>query len=149
MGPAPAAAPVALDGRIHDLWTTPNGVIKAGLKNKATLRRDGDKRVVSFAEPGRFSASVWIGADGLIERIDSVQPSPVLGDTPTVTMFSGYRDHVGVKFPGRIRQTMGGFPVLDLAQNIDRLRLNVDRILPLHGRIVPVADLHTAVGRKP
>ena len=113
-GPAPAAAPVALDPRIHDLWTSPHGVIKAALRNKHTLRREGDKRVVAFTEPGRFSAIVWIAADGMVERVDSVQPSPVLGDTQTVTLYSGYRDHGGVKFPARIRQEMGGFGVLDL-----------------------------------
>jgi hypothetical protein len=37
---------------------------------------------------------------------------------------------------------------VNLAQNIERLRLDVDRILPLHGRIVPVGELYTAVGRK-
>jgi hypothetical protein len=38
---------------------------------------------------------------------------------------------------------------LNLVQNIERLKLDVDRILPLHGRVVPVAELHTAVGKKP
>ena len=37
---------------------------------------------------------------------------------------------------------------LNLVQNMDRLKLAVDRILPLHGRMVPVAELYTAVGRK-
>jgi len=113
-GTAAAAAPLAVDGRIHDLWTTPHGVIKAALKNKASARSEGGKRVVSFAEPGRFRAAAWIGADGLVERVESVQPNPVLGDTPTVTLYSGYRDYGGVKFPTRIQQSQGGFPVLDL-----------------------------------
>ena len=113
-GPAPVAAPLTIDPRTHDLWTSPHGIIKAGMKQKATLRNEGDKRIVSFTEPGRFNAVVWIGADGLIERVDSVQPNPVMGDTQTVTLYSGYRDHGGVKFPGRIRQTQGGFPVMDL-----------------------------------
>jgi hypothetical protein len=34
-----------------------------------------------------------------------------------------------------------------LADNIARLGLTVDRLLPLHGRIVPLADLHRAIGR--
>ena len=37
---------------------------------------------------------------------------------------------------------------LNLVQNMDRLKLAVERILPLHGRIVPLADLYTAIGRK-
>jgi hypothetical protein len=37
---------------------------------------------------------------------------------------------------------------VNLVQNVERLGLQVDRILPLHGRVVPVAELYTAIGRK-
>jgi hypothetical protein len=33
-------------------------------------------------------------------------------------------------------------------QNIERLKLGIDQILPLHGRVVPLSELYTAVGRK-
>ena len=36
---------------------------------------------------------------------------------------------------------------LNLVDNLARLGLTVDRLLPLHGRIVPLADLHQAAGR--
>ncbi len=36
---------------------------------------------------------------------------------------------------------------INLADNIARLGLNVDQLLPLHGRIVPLADLNKAIGR--
>ncbi len=38
---------------------------------------------------------------------------------------------------------------LNLVHNLDRLGLVPKRILPLHGRVVPAADLYTQVGRKP
>ena len=38
---------------------------------------------------------------------------------------------------------------LNLIDNIERLGLKVDRILPLHGRMVPVAELYAAAGKKP
>jgi len=113
-GTNPAGAPLAVDARTHDLWTTPHGVIKAAMKNRATLTMQGGKRVVAFDEPGRFRAVAYIGADGMVERVESVQPNPVLGDTPTVTTYSGYRDYAGVKFPSRIQQSQGGSPVYDL-----------------------------------
>jgi glyoxylase-like metal-dependent hydrolase (beta-lactamase superfamily II) len=113
-GPAPAAAPVALDGRIHDLWTTPHGLIKAAMRNGATLRSEGGMSVVSFNEPGRYRATAWIGADGMVQRVDSVMPHPVSGDTAVSTLYSGWRDHGGVKFPARIVQTQAGYPVLDI-----------------------------------
>jgi hypothetical protein len=36
---------------------------------------------------------------------------------------------------------------VNLADNIARLGLNVDQLLPLHGRIVPLTELHRAIGR--
>jgi glyoxylase-like metal-dependent hydrolase (beta-lactamase superfamily II) len=105
---------VALEARVHDLWTTPHGVVKAGMKNQPVLRREGDRRVVSFTQPGAFNAVAWIAPDGMVERVDSVVPNPVLGDTPTVTLYSGYRDFGGVRFPTHIQQHQGGFLVMDL-----------------------------------
>ena len=35
---------------------------------------------------------------------------------------------------------------VNLIKNIERLKLSVDRILPLHGRVVPLAELYTAAG---
>jgi hypothetical protein len=35
---------------------------------------------------------------------------------------------------------------VNLAENIKRLNLTVDQVLPLHGRIVPIAELHKAIG---
>ena len=107
--------------RVHDLWTTPHGVIKAAMANNATaaMRMVDGKALtaVSFAVPGRYRAVALINAQGLVEQIDSVQPHPVMGDTASTIVFSDYKDTGGVKFPMRIRQSMGGFPVLDLAVN--------------------------------
>jgi glyoxylase-like metal-dependent hydrolase (beta-lactamase superfamily II) len=36
---------------------------------------------------------------------------------------------------------------VNLADNITRLGLGVDQLLPLHGGIVPMADLNKAIGR--
>jgi hypothetical protein len=38
---------------------------------------------------------------------------------------------------------------VNLIDNIERLKLSVDRILPLHGRVVPVADLYATASRQP
>jgi hypothetical protein len=109
---------VARDERVHDLWTTPHGVLNAALRNPArvTSRTEGGRTLVevAFAEPGRFSATVLINEANLVERIESRRPHPVLGDTAVVTAFSEYRDFGGVNFPMRIRQSQGGFEVFDL-----------------------------------
>ena len=119
VGPAPQATPVAVDARTHDLWTTPHGVIKAALANKSTAAQRMDSgrvmTAVTFTMPGKMKATVWINDAGLVEKIDSVMPHPVSGDTVSSIKFSAYQDVGGVKFPMRIEQTLGGFPVLDLA----------------------------------
>jgi glyoxylase-like metal-dependent hydrolase (beta-lactamase superfamily II) len=118
VGPAPQPAPVALDTRIHDLWTSPHGVLKAAMKNKATANSvlEGGKAysVLSFTEPGRFSAKAYVNEQGLVERVDSRLPNHVMGDSSVVTTYSGYRDVGDAQFPTRISQTQEGAPVLDL-----------------------------------
>jgi glyoxylase-like metal-dependent hydrolase (beta-lactamase superfamily II) len=118
IGPAPVAAPVAADQRIHDLWTSPHGVLKAALKNQATASQrsvDGKNyTAMSFTEPGRFMATAFVSAQGLVDRVESSLPHPVMGDTPVVTEYLDYKDFGGVKFPARIRQTQGVHPVFDV-----------------------------------
>ena len=115
-GNAASPAPRAVTDRVHQLWITPHGALKAAQRNNASVRGgEGGTRGLAFTQPGRFSATVWIGADGLVTQVDSTFADPVLGDTRTVTTYSDYRDVAGIKFPMRVRQTTGGFPVLDLA----------------------------------
>ena len=117
-GPAPIAAPLTLETRTHDLWTSPHGVLKAALKNKATSGNstvDGKNyTTLSFTEPTKFKATAYINADGLVERVDSTQPNPVMGDTTSTLTYSEYKDYAGVKFPSRIQQSMGGTSVMDI-----------------------------------
>ena len=49
-----------------------------------------------------------------MRRVESTFADPVLGDTPVVTTYDDYRAVSGIQFPMRVRQTMGGYPVLDL-----------------------------------
>jgi glyoxylase-like metal-dependent hydrolase (beta-lactamase superfamily II) len=109
-------SPRALVERVHQLWITPHGILKAARRGSATVDAgDAGASTVSFELPGRFSASATIGADGLVRRVDSIVPDPVLGDTAVATTYDDYREFGAIRFPMRIRQTMGGYPVLDLA----------------------------------
>ena len=118
MGPAQVAAPVALDTRIHDLWTSPHGVLKAAAKNKASamsMTENGQTyAVLSFSEPGRFTAKAYVNSQGLVEKVESRLPHPVMGDSAVVTTYSDYSQHGSAKFPMRIRQTQEGVNVYDL-----------------------------------
>ena len=117
-----AAAPVALDQRVHDLWTgTPQGAIKAAQKHGAvagTRMIDGQMvNTLSYTAPGQYAATLVLDASSLVTRIESTMPNPVLGDTPMVTEFSDYTDAAGLRFPLHIRQSLGGFPALDIIVN--------------------------------
>ena len=70
---------------------------------------------------------VWLPRERLLIEADAYTPDPPgapLPDTPNA-------NH------------------LNLVQNLERLGLAPERILPLHGRIVPAADLYAQTGRKP
>ncbi len=133
-GPASIPRQAALAARLHDLWITPHGVIKAAQKQGAKLafQKTGGKdlALVRFAVPGVLTATAYINDAYLVERVDSRVPDPVMGDTAVVTTYSDYRDFGGVKFPGRIRQTQGGFPVLDIAVSDVQPNAKVDLAVP-------------------
>lgn len=118
-GPMPVPRNAALVGRLHDLWITPHGVIKAAIKEKATLsyRTEGGRKLgaLSFAVPGVMTATAILNENHLVERVESRMSDAVLGDISVVTTYADYRDHGGVKFPARIEQTQEGSPVLSVA----------------------------------
>jgi glyoxylase-like metal-dependent hydrolase (beta-lactamase superfamily II) len=129
-GSTATPAPRAVTDRIHQLWITPHGVLKAALRNGARAQSgDGGSTVVSFEVSGRFTASAVIGADGLVRRVDSVFADPVLGDTPVVTTYQEYRTFDGVQFPMLIRQSMGDYPVLDLV--VKEVQVNPALAMPV------------------
>ena len=105
--------------RTHQLWITPHGVLNAAARNNATVKwvpaNGKSLAAVSFTEPGKFAATAFLNDDYLVERVESRLPDPVLGEVSAVAVYSSYRDHGGVKFPGRIQLAQGGHPTLDLA----------------------------------
>ncbi len=125
-GPAPVASPVATAQRVHDLWTSPHGVLKAAAAYKASASARSVGGVaytaLSFSMPGRMQATAFVNAQGLVERVESKLPNAVMGDTEAVTEYSGYQAHSGVQFPSRIRQSQGGYPVFDL--NVGEVQVN-------------------------
>ena len=118
-GANPQPGPRFVNDRTHQLWVTPHGVIRAAQKNRATVKfqtRDGKSlAAVSFTEPGRFVATLYLDSDYQVERVESRLPDPVLGEVAAVTTYSEYRESGGVRFPMRIRQSQGGHPTLDVA----------------------------------
>jgi glyoxylase-like metal-dependent hydrolase (beta-lactamase superfamily II) len=50
-----------------------------------------------------------------VERLETMMATPVLGDTPFVIRYAGYRDIGGIQFPALISETLGGYPIFQLA----------------------------------
>jgi glyoxylase-like metal-dependent hydrolase (beta-lactamase superfamily II) len=127
VGPAPVAAPVAVDQRIHDLWTSPHGVLKASLKNKATAtQRSVEVHQIAKSIHADGFLMVYLPTEKLLVQADAYTPSAP--NTPP---------------PAKPNDNH-----LTLISNIEERKLNVERILPLHGRMVPLAVLYTTAGRK-
>jgi glyoxylase-like metal-dependent hydrolase (beta-lactamase superfamily II) len=109
-GEAVTPAPIALAERQFLLWSTPHGVIQAAMAGKGTIQG----RVITFGVPGSFKAIATLDAANLVERVDATVANPVLGDMAVTVSYADYRDFGGVKFPTKIRQTVGGLPALEL-----------------------------------
>ena len=102
----------------HDLWISPHGIVKAAIADKVAMSGS----TFEIMREGRFRARATVGAGNLVEKVESWIDNPVLGDMAVVTTYADYKDHGGVKFPARITQTMGGFPVLEL--NVAEVKVN-------------------------
>ena len=117
-GGNPQAGPRFVNDRIHQLWITPHGAVKAALRNKATVVGGGANgrgpAMVAFTEPGRFHARLFINADNAVERMETTIADTVSGEVAAITRYSGYVRHGAILFPSRIEQSIGGFPTLDV-----------------------------------
>ncbi len=125
-GDAVNPTPVALIDRQLQLWTTPHGVVKAAMANKATVQG----RAIAFTVPGKFRVKATADGQNLIERIDAVASHAVLGDVAVEIRYSDYKDFGGVKFPTKIKQTVGGHPSLDLSVSDVQPNATVETAVP-------------------
>ena len=97
------------DGGLVQVVLTPHGFLKVAGSNKARI----NGRSVSMTL-GKYSVTGVINEQNLVESVETRLANNVLGDVAVRTVFSGYNDHGGVKFPSHIVQTQGGHPTLDL-----------------------------------
>ncbi|MGE3842796.1 MAG: MBL fold metallo-hydrolase [Vicinamibacterales bacterium] len=108
----------AVDGRLAQVWLSPHGFVKAALAGAPSLRtetvRGARKMVVTFKAPNGARFEGVLNDAHVVERIETWLDSPVLGDTKFEAIFSDYKEYGGIRFPGRIVQREGGYPVLDV-----------------------------------
>jgi glyoxylase-like metal-dependent hydrolase (beta-lactamase superfamily II) len=153
VGPFVGPAPVLLEARINDLWTTsPQGALLAAKRYGAVAENGvGDGQTfttLSFTIPRTLKAVVWVNSAGFVTRIDSKVPNAVLGDSDVVTQFEDYRDVAGLKFPMHLRQSQAGTEVFDIAvQDVKvDLPLRLDMPAGVRGAKPPIAVQNAGSG---
>lgn len=109
-GGAVQPTPAAARDRRRQLWLTPHGLAKAAVDNHARV----NGRTLEFALEG-LPLRVSVGANDLIESVEYLIDSPVLGDVPVRLEYADYRTVDGVPFPTKISEKTDGFLTLDVA----------------------------------
>ena len=111
--PAPQLQPAAVEERVMEIWTTPQGFLKAAAANNATAQPGEGGTEVSFSI-GKNRYVGTINEQNEVAVVRTWIDNPVLGDTEVQFNYSDYMDFSGVRFPSRIVRVQGGHPVLDL-----------------------------------
>ena len=122
--------PAALDERSAEIWSTPQGFVKAALANQATAQTVDGHTELGFTVDGRARYVGTLDAQGRVERVRTWIDTPVLGDTLLETRFSDYKDFGGVQFPARIQRSEGGHPVLDVQVAQVKVNPTLDLAVP-------------------
>ena len=117
----------AVDGRMAQIWLTPHGFIKAAMAGTAATRIEqiggARKTLVSVTTPTGVKLEGTLNDQNLVERIETPLSHPMVGDTLFEAEFHNYKDFGGVKFPTRVVQRNGGYPVLDVT--ITDVKVNI------------------------
>lgn len=116
------AIPANLAERMAEIWTTPQGFVKAAREHTAQLTQTTQGEMTVTFTVGGFRYEGEINPRGEVLRVRTWMDSPVLGDTPLEWRFFDYRDFDGVRFPARIERLADGFPWYAL--DVRRVRIN-------------------------
>jgi hypothetical protein len=126
VGEAGAAQPQPVAGHSQQIWSTPQGFLKAARANQATTRVVPLGAEVSFTAGGRHYVGL-INARNEVDRVQAWIGDPALGDLPVETLFRDYdKTPLGVPFPTHITQSLGSHPLLDVWLSAVALNRDVD-----------------------
>jgi glyoxylase-like metal-dependent hydrolase (beta-lactamase superfamily II) len=101
-----------------EIWMMPHAFLRAAAARNATVKSQtvGGKKfaVVTFTGENKAAVNGYINDQSLVERVETRIDNTVLGDLLFEAQYSDYKDVGGAKFPMRIVQKQGGYPILDL-----------------------------------
>ena len=121
-GNAPAPVFGGSTERQLQILSTPQGFVKQALVSNATVKKVKGGNEVTISAVGRYQLVGTIDGQGLVSKVETWIPNPVLGDMLVETSFSDYKDYGGVKFPSHIVQKQGGYMTLDI--NVASVKVN-------------------------
>ena len=101
-----------------EIWMMPHGFLRAAAARNATAMTHtmGGRTLtmVTFMGDNKAKVNGYINDQNVVEKVETWIDNPVLGDMLFEAVYSDYKDVSGVKFPMKIVQRQGGFPILDL-----------------------------------
>jgi glyoxylase-like metal-dependent hydrolase (beta-lactamase superfamily II) len=120
-----------------EIWMMPHGFIRAAQVNKATAKSQmvNGKRydVLTFTGENKAQVNGYLNDQHLVERVETWIDTAYLGDTLFEAVYSDYKDVGGAKFPMKIVQKQGGYPIFEL--NVSDVKANAAvSIQPPQGR---------------
>jgi len=122
--------PAAVEERAAEIWSTPQGFLKAAAANNAATKAVDGGTEVSFTVGGKYRYVGKINPFNQVAQVNTWIDNPVLGDTLVETKFSDYKDFGGVQFPSHIVRNQGGYPVLDINVTSAKANPGVDIKVP-------------------
>jgi len=144
-GAAPNAQPAAVEERRAEIWSTPQGFVKAALANDAQVERKSGVSQVKFTAGGKYRYEGELNAAGEVTRVRTWIDNPVLGDTLLETEFGDYQKFGAVRFPRHIVRSQGGHPVLDL--NVSEVRVEGVSVSAAPANLAPAVAPEVKVTR--
>jgi glyoxylase-like metal-dependent hydrolase (beta-lactamase superfamily II) len=101
-----------------ELWMMPHGFLQAAVMNNATVSTktvSGKKyNVLTFTGQNKAKVNGYINDQNMVERVETWIDNAMLGDMLFDATYTDYKDFGGVKFPTKIVQKQGDYPILDL-----------------------------------
>ena len=101
----PVPQPAAAERRRLEILLTPWGFIKGAMApgaNPTMVTRNeygGRSTVISFVAFGKYRINGTINPEGLLERVQTWVPNPVVGDMYYENVYTNYREVGGVQIP--------------------------------------------------
>jgi sugar lactone lactonase YvrE len=114
---AATAAPASLEERRAEIWSTPQGLLRA--------KRNGKLTTVEFTAGGKYRYEGDLNSAGEVVAVRTWIDNPVLGDTLLESKYSDYQSFgeaaAKLSFPRRIERALGGFPWLEVDVSAARI----------------------------